>query len=235
MERDPKYQMSLEQVRDFIRCTRASRYFIENLWINGPGEPTLWKHFNEGVRLLHHSGVIGNINITTNGKSLTRIDAETWKFLNRVQVSIYPDSDYSSFAQNFAQQVHSRSVVIERIKDSFRIFPERRHEDSLPARCDCPGPMIYGDWVYFHCGPAGFGAAQLKEEPFFENDAYGSKLGLGYLEEAQVEKTYGLDQPQRTSRMDLCKYCWANYTISLPWVAHSQIKRARKSPSKELA
>lgn len=73
-----RYQMSLDEVRAFIRLTEASGYRIEKLHITGPGEPLLWTHFAEGLRLLRASSAIGFIEILSNGLAIERIDPQAW-------------------------------------------------------------------------------------------------------------------------------------------------------------
>jgi hypothetical protein len=217
----PGYQLSMEDLIEFISRTEKSNYYIESVTINGPGEPTLWKEFNEGVALLYRSRAIGNLRLTTNGQSLDRVDEQTWRYLSRVTVSVYPSSRITEF-----EHLKSRSrlygfYLTIKSQDVFRVHPDRCYRDSLPACCMCPGPMIYGRRVYLYCGPSAFGAAALKGEEYVNNPKYSREVGLDYLHGVDTPVLYG-GESLAIMTMDLCRYCWANQSISLEQVTHQQ-------------
>lgn len=227
---DLGYQLSLHDLRAFIAHTRASRYYVENLWITGPGEPTLWRHFDEGIRLLHDSGVIGRICVTSNGQSLDRVDHGTWRFVSRLAISVYASGEYARQAPHLEAARRAGCEVEERVRDNFRALPTGGAPDALPAVCTCPGPMVYGDRVYYHCGPTGFEAARLKGEPFLDNPRHGRRIGPDYLAGVDTRVLYGVDGDTISrATLDLCRYCWANMRIPLPWVPHTQVRR--RAPS----
>jgi hypothetical protein len=226
IEANRGYQMSMEDLRTFVEHTKASRYYIENLWITGPGEPTLWKHFNDGIKLLDESGLIGRIIVISNGQSIGRVDSSTWKHIARLGVSTYPSNDHTEILRKLEEARQAGCEIDHRPRAGFRVMPEKGVPGSLPARCMAPGPMIYADRVYYYCGPTGVAAARLKGEAFLDNEAYGAKLGPGYLEGINTRLRYGVgSDTYSTANLDLCRYCWANMMIQLPYVPHSQRRR----------
>ena len=86
----PGYQMSMDQVRAFIQTLKESGYWIDQLHLNGLGEPTLWKHFNEAIPLLGSCGHIGHISVVTNGKSLHLVSKRAARYIHTFMLSAYP-------------------------------------------------------------------------------------------------------------------------------------------------
>lgn len=72
------YHLPLDELAEFLRVTEESGYFIERLDLTGPGEPLLWKHLREGLKLIRSSKAIGSINVVTNGLELSRLDEVSW-------------------------------------------------------------------------------------------------------------------------------------------------------------
>ncbi len=217
------YQLSMDELETFIRQTEESKYFIENVLINGPGEPTLWKHFNEGVRRLYKSPAIGNIQLTTNGQSLDRVDNMTWQYFSRVVVSVYPSNKITTFdgLKSMSRRYGFRLMCYNQV--TFRVPPKQAYPNSLPAQCNCHGPMVYGNRVYPYCGPTGFGAAVLKGEPFLNSPKHSREMGFDYL--AGIDKSvlyHG--ETLAPIKMDLCRYCISNENIPYVRVPHEQTR-----------
>jgi molybdenum cofactor biosynthesis enzyme MoaA len=89
----PNYQLQLNDLKYFLKVTEESNYFIENIRIHGPGEPTLWKYFNEGIELLSKSKAIGSIFVATNGFLLKNIADTSFRKISEMRVSIYENFD----------------------------------------------------------------------------------------------------------------------------------------------
>jgi hypothetical protein len=218
---NPGYQLSLDELKAFIRHTEESNYFIENVLINGPGEPTLWKHFNEGVRRLYESPAIGNIQLITNGQSFDRVDDETWQYISLVWVSVYPSSKVTTFDQVSAMSRRYGFHLILFDKIEFRVHPEHAYSNSLPAQCSCHGPMIYGNRVYPYCGPTGVGAAKLKGEPFLDSPKYSREVGPDYL--AGINRSdLWRGETLAPMKLDICSRCISNQKIPYVTITHEQ-------------
>ncbi|MBF0162362.1 MAG: 4Fe-4S cluster-binding domain-containing protein [Magnetococcales bacterium] len=196
-----KYQMSLQQVKTFIEWTEKSHYTIQNLCINGPGEPFLWKQFDAALALFRQSKHIEHIEVYSNGLGFERIADETWNCIDRVQVSLYDPEQKVELKESLAQ--HRTKLEVIPI-DSFkpRLQPEEVPMD-LTYSCGCPGPMLYGDFVFLYCGPVVFDAAILMGKNIFDIEELYARVGEDYLSRYD---------PLKMANMEICRYCWANDT-----------------------
>jgi hypothetical protein len=207
---DRHYHLSMEALERFIRHTRRSDYRFRELKIHGPGEPTLWKHFDAGVAALRQADLADCLVLETNGKSLDRISRQSWRHLDRVSISLYPEhgEPWLFGAPNFPYdrlREHQDKVRFE-FDQTFRVLPRQGHEGCLPAQCDCPGPMLYDDEVFLYCGPPVFDALALMNEEASAFPTIHRPLGEDYL----GERVAGPPE------LEVCRYCWANGRIQLP-------------------
>lgn len=213
MERFHGYQLSLDQVDEFIQQTRRSRYFIRELHIHGMGEPLLWKHFNVGVQRLAHSGIIGRILVISNGQLLDRIEAATWRDIYLLAVDVYPNMPHALRIEE-AAHLHPGQVHINRIT-TFCLRVTNRHPHTIPCRCGCPGPMYADGRIFFQCGPGMFEAARLTGENPMD---LAHPIGPDYLKE--------FDQHE-IGCMALCEYCNSNTRIETTRIPHTQRRMTR--------
>ncbi len=193
------YHLSLEELDEYIYHTRHSNYFVEQLWIQGPGEPTLWKHFNQGVKRLYRSGVIGGIFIQTNGLSLDRLTEETWSYLRWVSVSVYPDFDKLNELDILQRKYPNKIQIIH--TGQFEEVSQDHQVSTIPCYCGCDGPMFIKNKIFYYCGPTGFAAAKRMNNDILNcHDQY-TEIRPFYLDKADFS---------RMGNMELCRYCWAN-------------------------
>ncbi len=193
------YQLSLDELDKFIYYTRKSKYYVSQLWIQGPGEPTLWKYFNEGINRLYRSGVIGSINIETNGLSLDSLTNQTWSYLNKIYVSIYPDFDKKDFLESLKKR-YPHKIIEQEVSQFEEVSPEKQLS-NIPASCGCAGPMFVKDKIFYYCGPTGFSAAKAMGKNIFDFQDLFKEIGLNYLENADFTKL---------GNMEICRYCFSN-------------------------
>ncbi len=195
----PYYELSLAQLEKFLDVSRRSGYFIETMRIHGPGEPLLWRHFNEGVALMKRSGIIGSIFVATNGLLLHKISEAAWECIDEMRVSLY-----SSFKGH--RKLHdlidkrSHKINIHPV-DTFRRLPVAGEEAAIPCRCLCDGPMLMGDRVFLYCGPPVFGAVERFDQEIFVDSDLSVPVDRNWLSAYQEKKK---------GHMYLCKRCWAN-------------------------
>jgi hypothetical protein len=90
IQAQPGYQLSLEQLSAWIDATQRSGYFFREVWMNGPGEPLLWKHLDAGLQTLRDSGVAGAIIVVSNGQAMGRIDRAAWRNIDLMHYDVYP-------------------------------------------------------------------------------------------------------------------------------------------------
>ena len=207
---DKAYQLSLEELKTFTYYTKKSKYYVEKININGAGEPTLWKYLNEGMKLLHDSRIAKSIVLETNGQSLNRINNKTWKYLSKVIISDYPSNESINLRQ---QRFKEKIDFINR--DLFRVLPNKKHEDTIPCFCICPGPMFVKDKVFLYCGPPVFNAADIMRVGVSDQNELYAKVELNYMDKLDEKKI---------GNLQLCEYCWANSNIKLPSYEHKKKK-----------
>jgi hypothetical protein len=192
--------MSIHELNRFLYYTQKSNYYIKEILIHGPGEPTLWKNLNEGIKILHDSPIIGAISMLSNGASLDRIEEETFKYIDQISISIYPDAKENDLITHLHQKFPEK-IKLEFVK-KFWIPPNREYPDSIPCACICPVPGFIDNKI-FYCSGIIFNAAKLKGVDVFDyHDVY-SELKENYLDNSS------------TGNFDLCKYCRANSNIAL--------------------
>ena len=194
-----KYQMTLEQVKKFIYFTEKSNYYIERLQIHGPGEPFLWKYFDDAMLLLSQSKSIGKIEITTNGMALDRIQDSTWDLIDVVDVSVYAEAQ--SLNLQDALSKHKDKLRLNKMDGFIRRVRAEEVPIRIPCGCLCSGPMVFGDFVFLSCGPPMFEAAAFTGKDVFSLKELCVDLSENYLDTFDIRKI---------GNMELCQYCWAN-------------------------
>ena len=155
------YQLSMGELQKFIDCTKQSDLVIKELAVHGMGEPTLWKHFNEGIILIKRSGVAGKIVVTTNGLLLDRIEGETWKCIDRLDVSLYSDYNRHEMLNEHKHRYKDKIRILHEDGANYISSPVKVYKNKIPCICLCPGPMFVKDRIFFYCAPPVFDAAKL--------------------------------------------------------------------------
>jgi hypothetical protein len=201
----------MEQVARFLFYTKLSGYFIGNLRIHGPGEPLLWEHLNEALPLIRKSGVIGTIFVATNGINLEYIDEKCWDAIDEIRVSKYKNFKPNPAFYQLLEQYKDK--IIFRTVDQFKTDSLSFESSApIPCRCGCRGPMLYGDHVFFYCGPPVFGAAEKLTDDVYAYPELYTTVGKNYMERYDKSKMGSLE---------FCRYCWANTNVRKKDVAHN--------------
>ncbi len=222
-----RYQMSLDEVRRFIEVTESSGYRIEKLHITGPGEPLLWTHFTEGLRLLRASSAIGFIEILSNGLSIERIDPQAWASFDRLWVNLYPESAHlrpmlETLRERYPGQLRIRPT------DAFRPPVPEGVRLPIPCVCDCPGPTVFNGRVFYFCGPPVFDAAAAAGVDLLEDSSMSGPLREDYLNvPARWTPLATVDRRRKIGDHELCRHCFANLNHAPAPQAHQAFIRLR--------
>lgn len=225
-----RYQMSLDEVRTFIRLTESSGYRIEKLHITGPGEPLLWTHFTEGLRLLRASRAIGTLEIVSNGLAAERIEAEAWASLDKLWVSLYPETVHLRPALESLQHRHPDKIRIRQV-DAFRPPVPGGTQLPIPCVCDCPVPMVFNGRVFYFCGPPVFDAAVTAGVDLLEDATMSGPLREDYLNPPERWMPLAtVDRRRKTGSHALCRTCFANLNHAPASQAHQAYIRLRSVP-----
>lgn len=142
MDSQRAYQMSLHELEHFIKVSEASRYRFD-LVLTG-GEPTLWKHFATGVKLLRHSAICNSLTLFTNAMSIDALTEESVNCLDGIRISDYDNSheNIAALKRRFGAKVQ----VVDR--QEFWKNPSAPVPHSLPAQCLNPEILLANYQVY---------------------------------------------------------------------------------------
>lgn len=207
------YQLSMEQLQRFVTYTKESGYYIGSVLIHGPGEPLLWRHLNEGLALLNNSGIIGAIQIQTNGLGLERITEKAWKYIDKMQITLYSNFNQQKILTDVLTK-HGHKISLHKAEVFMDTLEPLRDGAPIPCRCACKGPMLIGDWLFLFCGPPVFGAASSMGKNIFDYPELYSNVDMNYLE--QYDKS-------RIGNHGLCQHCWANLNFTRERKVHRHV------------
>lgn len=219
------YHLPIDELREFLKVTEASGYFLERLLISGPGEPLLWKHLSEGLAIIARSPAIGVVEILTNGLGINRLDERDWQHIGLLRVSLYPEAAHIEPALRRAKARYGDEKITVKSMRMFRESPRPTEPAAIPCECTCPGPMYFDRRVLTFCGPPVFEAAQAVGGDVFDYPEMFSALRPGYLEpSSDAGRSWSwlapVDQKPKTGDHELCRYCYANSPSSRPRHAH---------------
>jgi len=210
-EIEPHHQAELEDVVMLTNRLKVLGERVEELQINGPGEPLLWKHFNPAIRHFVQSGVIGRITLVTNALALKTIADDVWPHLH-IGISRYPNipiDEGTLHAHNMHHYVdymiHDHIKVGDppgyEIADRSTFIKVTGYPHAGFFGCACNGPTYFKRKILPHCGPPLFGAVRrCNSDPWqFAVD----------IQEWDPKKTYNMILP--------CRWCWANGAAARPY------------------
>jgi hypothetical protein len=141
----PDYELSLNDLVEWIQLTKASGYPPYRSLILTGGEPLLWPHVEEGARLLRESGLGDQVNLFTNGDPVDRVTDGLMESLSTLRISYYGDNNR---AIRRLQERYGAKVEVAPRRRHYLIPRELAGSEVLPARCGCEGPALLGDRVY---------------------------------------------------------------------------------------
>ena len=147
MQWKPDYQMSLGEVEKFISDTKESDYDkFKSIIISG-GEPLLWRHLEEGVRMLRESGLSHQLNIFTNGINAEAVTTGLFDNITILRLSKYAEN--KPVLADLVDRFGSEHIKIVDQTMHYPI-PTELLDNVLPAKCGCEG---YGlcDGIMYAC------------------------------------------------------------------------------------
>ncbi len=134
-DKNPCYEMSIDEVIDFVDACRASGYKIGQIIISG-GEPMLWRHLVHGACLLRP--IADKMSMFSNGiAALSRIDEvrKASEFFDEIRVSA---DEHNINAVTALRNGGLNCKVKIKDKSEFRLRPRAAVTGVLPAKCRCP-------------------------------------------------------------------------------------------------
>lgn len=173
----PTYELSLENLEEWIDCTKKSGYPSYRSIILTGGEPLLWDNLKEGAKLLHQAEVGYQLNLFSNGDCIEIVTDELMESLTTLRLSHYGNN--AQGIESLKKRYGDKVSIVER-QQHFPIPTELAGAEVLPAKCGCEGPALMGKQVY--------GCSMLvtvAEEHGMNLNQYPEsqcKLQVGYLE-----------------------------------------------------
>lgn len=215
MDCNYSYHMSLKEVDDFIYYSRLSNYKFKRIGIIG-GEPLLWKHQREGLKVLYEANIAESIRITSNGLIINERNKELLDsilpYIHELKISKYIGNEKNiKFA---LKNLPKEKIKIVTQIDRF-VTPTEFISNSLPADCGCRVFSVSKGRVDA-CSPVrtmGYlppesNPITLKTEGFIiledEADKYSTELRKNYLDHFKTMDRFS--QPY-------CQACIANAKI----------------------
>ena len=139
------YELSLDELAQWIQCTKASGYPRYRSVILTGGEPLMWEHLEEGARMLRESGVGQQLNLFSNGDCVDRVTDGLMESLSTLRLSHYGNN--TSAIKRLKERYGARVAVVQRQRH-FPIPKKLAGDEVLPAECGCQGPALMGSRVY---------------------------------------------------------------------------------------
>ena len=190
---EPRYMMTLDQIADFVVCTKQSDYRFRYVTVTG-GEPTLWPYLQDAATMLGLARIADCLLLYSNGHNPKAFTPELMKLFSAAKLSGYPDEHYAE--------------ILARYPDKVSIYPITEHvvpptepvANSLPAQCLCFGPAYYDGRVYPCLG--GF-----LDDHRMGRRTPGKPICRGYMDDFD---------PGKVVMQETCRYCVTNLPV---WTA----------------
>lgn len=147
MKSDFRYQMSLEEVAEFLRVSEESNYKFD-IVLSG-GEPLLWKHLEPGLVMLRSSKVVSSITMFSNGIHYQKLNSNMVDMLDCLRVSHYKDVEGGSDNTEHIRAIrklYPKTMVADRSR--FWVNPDAPVEIYEPVACLNSERMYYNRNVY---------------------------------------------------------------------------------------
>jgi hypothetical protein len=194
MEKDARYEMSIQEVKDFLDSAERSNYQF-HYRLTG-GEPLLWPHLLEALRLLRQSKSCLSLSIISNGIHAERVSDELIDLIDCLRLSRYL---YNAQKVDYLLSKYPDTVALAE-KETFYQNPEAPVPGYSPVDCANPELMFYNNRVYAcpHAEPIAIGAG-VSHIRLYNELAPNFKDGLAEIRHNQEE--------------DLCSRCIGNRRV----------------------
>ena len=212
------YRLSLSSLKNFLSCCVTSGYTIQTLWLNGPGEPLIWKDLQDALRIIRESKVAEKVFIASNGIAVKAVEGLNWDDLDKLRITCYPNqTPQNREALQEIQKTHPK-LVFHPVRE-FSIREDYGNNAYLPCECVCEGPTLLNDRIYYYCGPMVIEAIERAKEAGVEDSR---------ILDVPVEPEFMRDyNPKLRMKLSYCLYCWANKSIPKKVIPHT----TRPTPS----
>lgn len=183
------YQMSIQELKDFIKITEDSGYkFVITL---SGGETLLWDNLELGVDLLKNSNCSTFISIYTNALNISKINKGIIDKIDCLRISEYDDNKDNV---RKLKDMYGEKVMSLNRENFYPIGLEFKAYGS--SKCLDPEEFFYFNYNVYGCGNALALSMMSKKNP-----KICVPLAIGYFDKLPgIKKKYP----------ELCQYCHRN-------------------------
>lgn len=145
----PNYEISLKELERFINITNQSGYKF-SITISG-GEPLLWTHLKQGLKMLRESPICKYMYMFTNAVNHQVLDEKTVSYLDHIRVSQYKENQQQI---NRLVYLYGKKIQIVN-RTMFWHIPNTPLPNTTPADCEYKKWWYYNNQIYAcaHCMP----------------------------------------------------------------------------------
>jgi len=190
---NPGYQLSLENLKTFLDCTKKSNYYINTLKIDC-GEPLLWENLNLGISMIKESGCVGDIKITSDGEGLSKISKNSWEAIESMSINISPAFSQHNLLDRLRMSYPLKFNIV--YYEFYRRYM-KNETASIPCSCINSGPTLYNNRIYLHCGIEVLGTKDM--------------MNLEELSSPVKERYYSNRDDNKVGNLEHCKHCISNH------------------------
>jgi hypothetical protein len=202
MEQNPGFETTIENIKDLIKWSNYSDYQWNRIIFSG-GEPLLWPHLKDALRLIRESGITDALYMYTNAMRVDKEYLPEFKaiasYFDTVIISSYPNN------QDQIDLIMAAKIpcILPYSRPRFFKSPDGPVPNSIPAVCGCSAYGMEGDKITL-CGVQDH-LIIYKGWDLEDYSGERTKLGPNFLEE--------LSKMDRTVRQ-ICQYCFGNKLVS---------------------
>jgi hypothetical protein len=205
MSKNKNYQMSMNEINEFIDVCNISGYIFD-ITLSG-GEPLLWINLNEGLSKLKQSTICNSIKIFTNALKIDKLNDNTIENVNEIRISEYGDNLKN--INTLKQKYHDKIRTVKRTE--FWPNPKEPILNSTPAECMNPEFMLVDGNIYA-C-------------PHSASIANGAKLSIALSSPLQINFLKKMNEIRLNQEHDVCSRCISNKKVRCQL---SKIKNQRR-------
>ena len=196
MKAAPKYQMPIDEVKQLIKVSEASNYTFD--FVLTGGEPFLYKHILDALRLLRASRITKSIVIFSNAMFYERLNQEVIDLVDSIRVSHYLYND--QHVEKFKSKYPGKVTVVERTEFWPNPQTPLPPESSNPVECLNPEVLLY-DYNVYACPHS---LSIVKKTPHKDLKLC-NPLEAGFLD--------GLKSIKDNQHDKICNMCLSNNTV----------------------
>lgn len=140
-----EYYFDYQMTPDEILAVSLAGHRFNVVHIAG-GEPTMWRHFEDGCVAVKDSGLSDRIEVSSNCYDYPRlIAALDGGIIDKVYCQI---SNASPAGVKQLMRTHPKRILIGRHRPVHKPLPTKPMKGVLPAECGCDRPAVFDGRVY---------------------------------------------------------------------------------------